>query len=186
MKRLDIQFDIEPLLDASLVWLKANQDRWNNQVLLSHRQEDIDRNVHLYRRMYGLGTEHPYKDGERIHSDSEFNVLAPELAESVFAPVWNGLQHLGDLCRYRIVALKPRFCYEYHCDQTLRYHIALQTHPKCLIVEGDSQLYEPEELRAFHVPADGYVYELNGRDHVHSAMNGSSDTLRIHLIVAQA
>ena len=202
MKKMPVTIDVASVLPIAKALIQPGYA--NAQALLTHRPEDIASGMSLGERMYGEGVQDPFafhksdkrvkvevpgykNEGERIHHDWEFTEFAPELVGSPLHTVWQTMQAglPGKLCRFRIVSIKPYRTYPFHCDEVVRYHFALQTTPDCLffIAEGNTD-FSADKVQVYHVPADGHAYELNGRDNMHSAMNGSTNVDRIHFIVS--
>ncbi|MDB4345048.1 hypothetical protein OAA24_00310 [bacterium] len=78
----------------------------------------------------------------------------------------------NNLYRTRILKLFPYKCYSYHKDWSPRVHLAVNTHPHCFIVE---------EKELIHIPADSHPY-LVDTTKAHTALNGSTDVERIHIV----
>ncbi len=149
-------------------------------------------------RLYGDGILHPHaKDkstrrvydhvtgGERIHNDWEFTEFAPELAGGPLAEAWEEFRELpGEVCRFRIVSMAPGVTYPFHCDEVIRYHVALQTAPECLFFECPGKEFDLDNMTTLHIPVDNHIWALNGKDKLHTAINGSLRVHRIHLIVS--
>jgi hypothetical protein len=97
------------------------------------------------------------------------------------------------LARMRIARIPPFRNYSFHNDEEVRLHMAVHTHPHCFFIvskqgrdDKNMPVYpEPtfvqDDLRVFHVPADGRVYLLD-TNHTHTALNASSIE-RIHLVI---
>ena len=81
--------------------------------------------------------------------------------------------------RTRLMRMPKKSCLSIHWDTSLRYHYAVVTNPACYLVhlEGDVG-------RFYHVPADGHLYEMDGRV-THTAINASRHE-RIHLVICDA
>jgi len=75
--------------------------------------------------------------------------------------------------RVRLLLADPGRCYEMHYDEELRYHLALVTNPGCFIVY--------EYCSTYHIPADGFFYEMDAR-YRHTALNSGS-AYRVHMVI---
>ena len=81
--------------------------------------------------------------------------------------------------RTRLMRMAKKSCLSIHWDTSLRYHYAVVTNPACYLVH-----MEGETGRFHHIPADGYLYEMDARL-THTAINASREA-RIHLVIADA
>lgn len=79
--------------------------------------------------------------------------------------------------RARLMRLRKKTCLTIHWDTCLRYHYAIKTNPACFLVHMKGNIGE-----FHHVPADGYVYEMDGTK-THMALNASQEE-RIHLVIS--
>lgn len=77
-----------------------------------------------------------------------------------------------NVCRTRVLRLKPKECYTWHKDVGDRIHLAINTHENCFFIEDGVMQ---------HVPADGHPYMLNV-DNYHTALNGTNNVIRTHLV----
>lgn len=66
-----------------------------------------------------------------------------------------------NLYRTRIMNLQQKRCYTWHQDRSPRVHLAVKTHPACMMIVEDS---------VFHIPADGRPYWVDTRK-FHTALN---------------
>jgi hypothetical protein len=80
------------------------------------------------------------------------------------------LESLG-MFRSRIMRMKPKSCYTYHQDPTMRMHIPLVTNDHCFIIIDDI---------VHRYPADGNSY-LVDTTKMHTAVNASRE-VRIHIV----
>jgi hypothetical protein len=88
-------------------------------------------------------------------------------------PYINSIMSELKMFRTRIMILKPRECYTYHCDFTQRIHIPVITNKSSFIVED-------RQLR--HLPADGNYYVVDTTK-MHTALNGSRQNEdRVHIV----
>ena len=77
-----------------------------------------------------------------------------------------------DLCRTRILKLLPKTCYSIHWDRSKRVHLAIITDHKCKLLIDDN---------ACHIPDDGHPYMVDTTKY-HTALNGTFDVERIHIV----
>tara|TARA_R110000772_G_C13308970_1_gene439682 strand:- start:5815 stop:6300 length:486 start_codon:yes stop_codon:yes gene_type:complete len=77
-----------------------------------------------------------------------------------------------DVCRTRVLRLKPRECYSWHRDVGDRLHLAVDTHEACFFIEDGNMR---------HIPSDGHPYKVDV-SLPHTALNGSLDIIRTHLV----
>ncbi len=109
--------------------------------------------------------------------ERDFTVINPEFRGS---PIEALLERLPfAFGRTRLLRMPKKSCLSIHWDTSLRYHYAVVTNPACYLIH-----VEGETGRFYHVPADGYVYEMDGRL-THTAINASRQA-RIHLVICDA
>lgn len=129
---------------------------WNNQIYLQGDSPDMD----------------PFEPtiGQ--------NFLLVDRTEELYTyplfdmPYINSILEEHNLCRTRVMKMKPKTCYYWHKDSTKRLHIPIVTHEHCfLILENEGRI---------HLPADGTAYVVDTTQH-HSAMNCSKID-RTHIV----
>lgn len=74
--------------------------------------------------------------------------------------------------RVRLMLLRKEKCYTLHSDSSRRIHIPLQTNRECLMIVGNEAVHMPEK-----------TVWLADTTKLHSAMNGSYEKDRIHLLL---
>jgi hypothetical protein len=95
-----------------------------------------------------------------------------------------------NLCRTRVMRLRPISCYHYHWDKTPRIHIPVITNTHCIFMV-DKELkeikppYHDQDICStdkdiFHLPADGNYYTID-TTMCHTAINLSPYD-RIHIV----
>jgi hypothetical protein len=90
----------------------------------------------------------------------------------VFEEIYKTFPH--KIGRMRLMKMGPKKCYWLHNDPGLiRYHFAVVTNPGAFI------LYE--KGNHYHIPADGYAYEMDANTN-HTALNSGRED-RIHLVL---
>lgn len=123
------------------------------------------------------GSSDPMYEGadapiRRPAEEMAFNVINEPFRGTVFEEILLGLPF--PFGRTRIMCIPPQRCYPVHCDQTIRYHIALRTHPY-------SYLMYPYSAKVYHIPDDGHIYRVDARE-PHTAVNASW-VPRFHLVI---
>ena len=107
------------------------------------------------------------------------NYLLVDKTEELYAyplfdmPYINSIMKEHDLCRTRVMMMKPKTTYYWHNDATKRLHIPIVTHEHCFLVLEDERI---------HLPADGTAYVVDTTKY-HTAMNCSKIN-RIHIVGA--
>ena len=102
---------------------------------------------------------------------SDYIILNDIYEGTVFADVINDVNGV----RSRIMHMQPRTTYFVHQDKTPRYHLALITNPNAYFIF-------PTLNEIVHIPADGYVYEVDTTI-LHSFVNCGPD--RTHLVISK-
>jgi hypothetical protein len=118
----------------------------------------------------GVDGNNPVKDHILI-SQSDYIILNDIYEGTVFADVIRDMH--GE--RSRIMHMQPRTTYFVHKDKTPRYHLALTTNPNAYFIF-------PTLNEIVHIPADGYVYEVDTTI-LHSFVNCGPD--RMHLVMSK-
>jgi len=88
-------------------------------------------------------------------------------------PYINSILEELNMCRTRVLILKPKQCYSIHTDRSKRIHIPVVTNENCWIILN---------REVIHLPANGNYYEIDTTQE-HTAVNGSWEN-RIHLVGA--
>ena len=109
--------------------------------------------------------------------ERDFTVINPEFRGTVIEALLERLPFAFG--RTRIMRMPKKSCLSIHWDTSLRYHYAVVTNPACYLVHLDG-----EQGRFHHIPADGYLYEMDARL-THTAINASRHA-RIHLVICDA
>jgi hypothetical protein len=105
------------------------------------------------------------------------NYLLVDRAESDYCellfdlPYINSIIEEHNLVRTRVMRMKPKSCYYWHCDNTKRLHIPVITHEHCFLLLDDERI---------HLPADGTAYVIDTTK-MHTALNASKIE-RIHIV----
>jgi hypothetical protein len=129
---------------------------WNSQIYLQGNSPDMD----------------PFEPtiGENYLSVDKAEELYTHLLFDI--PYINSIISEHNLCRTRVMKMKPKTCYYWHHDSTKRLHIPIITHEHCfLVLENEGRI---------HLPADGSAY-LVDTTQKHTAMNCSKID-RIHIV----
>ncbi len=109
--------------------------------------------------------------------ERDFKVVNPEFRGTAIEALLEKLPF--EFGRTRIIRMPKKSCLSIHWDTSLRYHYAVETNPACYLVR-----MEGGTGRFYHIPADGYLYEMDARL-THTAINASRET-RIHLVISDA
>ena len=118
----------------------------------------------------GVDGNNPAED-RILMSQSDYIILNDIYEGTVFADVIRDMH--GE--RSRIMHMQPRTSYFVHQDKTPRYHLALITNPNAYFIF-------PTLNEIVHIPADGYVYEVDTTI-LHSFVNCGPD--RTHLVISK-
>ncbi len=109
--------------------------------------------------------------------ERDFTVINPEFRGTVIEALLERLPFAFG--RTRLMRMPKKSCLSIHWDTSLRYHYAVITNPACYLIHLDGEIG-----RFHHVPADGYLYEMDARL-THTAINASRHA-RIHLVICDA
>jgi hypothetical protein len=82
--------------------------------------------------------------------------------------------------RVRYMRLSPKTGLSLHVDETVRYHLVLQTNPTAFFACGIEN--KDELAHCFHIPADGNFYKVDTTV-PHFVYNAGNED-RIHLVIA--
>jgi len=118
----------------------------------------------------GVDGNNPAED-RILMSQSDYIILNDIYEGTVFADVVRDMN--GE--RSRVMHMQPRTSYFVHQDKTPRYHLALITNPNAYFIF-------PTLNEIVHIPADGYVYEVDTTI-LHSFVNCGPD--RTHLVISK-
>ena len=168
VERTDWSYDLDKcLVEWELIQsrlgdvLWSDADGFRNQTSLQHSNKCVN---------------NPYLDGVGtiIRTDnvtSDFVILNKGYENTVFADV---IRDTGGV-RSRIMIMRMLTTYSVHYDKTPRYHLALITNP-------DAYFIFPTLNEIIHIPADGFVYEVDTTI-PHSFVNCGRD--RTHLVMSK-
>ena len=168
VKQTNWSYDLDKcLLEWELIQSSLGDVLWSdaegftNQTSLQHSNKFIN---------------NPYLDsvGSIIRTDnvtSDFVVLNEGYEDTIFADV---IRDTGGV-RSRIMIMLKHTTYSVHYDKTPRYHMALITNP-------DAYFIFPTLNKIIHIPADGFVYEVDTTI-PHSFVNCGQE--RTHLVISK-
>ena len=109
--------------------------------------------------------------------ERDFTVVNPEFHGTAIEALLDKLPFAFG--RTRLMRMPKKSCLSIHWDTSLRYHYAVKTNPACYLV------FMEDDIGHFrHIPADGYLYEMDARL-THTAINVSRHD-RIHLVICDA
>lgn len=154
--RTDIVFDPERLLQAFLA------------------VADLPRRHHAIAVTSKPGATDPLLDGVGAQPDEEmeYRVINKEFRGTYIEEILESLPFKYG--RTRLMSIPPQKCYPVHSDDTIRYHLAVDTHPFAYIVY-------PSKRAIYHIPNDGHVYRMDAR-YLHTALN-CGPVERTHLVI---
>jgi hypothetical protein len=104
--------------------------------------------------------------------EMEFNVVNEPFRGTIFEEILRALP--VPFGRTRLMWVQPQRCYPVHSDQTIRYHLAVSSHPFAYIVF-------PSIDKVYNIPEDGYLYQMDPRE-PHTAVN-CGPIRRVHLVI---
>jgi len=170
-------------LDRCLVEWELIQLRVGDK--LYHSDEVLGTGIYGQRRQTCLqrsnkSVVNPYTDGAGenrekkdriIKAQSEYKILNEVYEGTVFADIIQDVN--GE--RARIMEMNPSTTYTVHKDNSPRYHLALITNPNAYFIF-------PTLNQIMHIPADGYLYEVDTTI-LHSFANCGPD--RTHLVISK-
>lgn len=105
--------------------------------------------------------------------ENEYSKITPIFKNTIFETILHDLNITWG--RARLMKLVPQHTMFMHPDMGYRYHVAIRTNPNCFIFFRDTE-------KAYHIPADGYVYKMDATKW-HTAFNaGHRD--RYHFVIA--
>lgn len=153
-----------------------------NQIGLTHRPDAADPWHDSAGSLY-----HGYKPHERP-KEQDFDCWNP-LTPAYVTEQLQLLQQRENFTigRVRFMRLLSRAGLSVHLDTEPRYHLVLKTNPSAYIgqrsvgTRNDSVL--PTTSVTYHMPADGFWYEVDTRQ-THYVYNGGTEP-RIHLVVCK-
>ena len=114
----------------------------------------------------GAGT---FRDTDKVETD--YTMLNEVYGGTIFDRVIRDVNGV----RARLMTKKMHSTYSVHSDKTPRYHLALITNPNAYFIF-------PTLNEIMHIPADGYVYEVD-TTLPHSFANCGPD--RTHLVISK-
>jgi len=122
----------------------------------------------------------PYTDGAGENRDKKDRIIKVQSEYTVLNEVYGGtvfaemIQDVGGE-RSRIMEMNAYTTYSVHKDNSPRYHLALITNPNAYFIF-------PTLNQIMHIPADGYLYEVDTTI-LHSFANCGPD--RTHLVISK-
>ena len=172
------------LVEWELIQSRLGDNLWSKPLGAGNRQTCIQRSnkddVNPYtdgtgsitgrKGPAGVDGNNPAED-RILMTQSDYIILNDIYEGTVFADVIRDMH--GE--RSRIMHMQPRTSYFVHQDKTPRYHLALITNPNAYFIF-------PTLNEIVHIPADGYVYEVDTTI-LHSFVNCGPD--RMHLVMSK-
>ena len=168
VKRTNWSYDLDKcLIEWELIQLRHGDALWNDAVGFRDKTSLQHSNKFV---------NNPYQDGvgSIIRSNnvtSDFIILNEVYEDTIFADIIRDTR--GE--RARLMIKRRHTTYSVHQDKTPRYHLALITNP-------DAYFIFPTLNEIIHIPADGFVYEVDTTIQ-HSFVNCGED--RTHLVISK-
>jgi|TARA_R110002073_G_scaffold113841_1_gene250837 hypothetical protein len=175
VKRTNHSYDLDKcLVEWELIQSRLGDNLWSKPLGKS-RQTCIQRSNESGGNPFTDGTgsiygNNPVKD-RILMIQSDYIILNDIYEDTVFADVIRDMH--GE--RSRIMHMQPHTTYSVHKDKSPRYHLALITNPNAYFIF-------PTLNEIVHIPADGYVYEVDTTI-LHSFVNCGKE--RDHLVMAK-
>ena len=157
--RTDFHYDLETVRAEWRELSKKVQWYQDSQTCLQYSANDTDKSTD------GCGS---IKRWPHL-TEQDFRITNPLYHDTIFEEIMNDL----DVCRSRIMMMEKHSTYSIHRDKVSRYHLAIETNP-------DAYFLFPRTSTLEHVPADGYVYEVDTTQD-HTFVNCGPD--RTHLVM---
>jgi hypothetical protein len=110
-------------------------------------------------------------------SERDFSHMLPLYEGTTFSQI---IEDFGAV-RSRLMRKNMHTTYSVHKDKAKRYHLALDTHEHAYFIFPKKGLIQ-DRKEIFHIPADGYVYEVNTTV-AHTVANCGPD--RTHLVMVK-
>ena len=168
VKRMNRSYDIDKcLVEWAHIWKTSFALRWMNSGDGSS-QTCLQRNPNILSNPFtdGAGT---FRDTNKV--ELEYNMVNEVYEGTIFERVIRDLNGV----RARLMTKMMHTTYSVHSDKTPRYHLALITNPNAYFIF-------PTLNKIMHIPADGYVYEVD-TTLPHSFANCGPD--RTHLVISK-
>ena len=166
------------LVEWEFIQLRLGDKLYDNDEVLGtgiygqRRQTCLQRSNKNVVNPYTDGTgEHREKKDRIIKVQSEYTILNEVYEGTVFADMIHDVN--GE--RARIMEMNAYTTYSVHKDNSPRYHMAIITNPNAYFIF-------PTLNEITHIPADGYVYEVD-TTLPHSFVNCGPD--RTHLVISK-
>ncbi len=110
-------------------------------------------------------------------TEAEYSVINVQFRGSAVEALLESLPFTWG--RTRLMRMPPKSCLSIHADPTRRYHYAITTNADAYIVA-----LEDNKGVFHHIPADGYVYQMDAHK-THTAINAGRQD-RVHLVLCNA
>ena len=190
IKKTNHNYDLDRcLVEWELIQLRLGDKLWDSDKVLGTGIHGQNRQTCLQRS--NKSVVNPYTDGAGarrewtisrwqapkakkksiIKDQSEYKILNEAYEGTVFADIIQDVN--GE--RARIMEMNPSTTYTVHKDNSPRYHLALITNPNAYFIF-------PTLNQIMHIPADGYLYEVDTTI-LHSFANCGPD--RTHLVISK-
>lgn len=153
-----------------------------NQIGLNHRP---DAQNTWHDGAGSLWRDYDHQSRPREHDFSVWNQHLPEYLKSQLLSL---KQELGcEFGRVRFMRLLPKTGLSVHADAEKRLHLVIQTNPHAFVgqIQNGRRIDSdvPATGSTYHLPCDGYWYEVDTRKSHYVYNGGFKD--RIHLVVCR-
>ncbi len=164
--KTEFTIDYDKLLNDYNKVMSNHKFNDHNQICFVNTQ-DSDNDV--YQGTGDIRLAHSNSYGLEEKDFTKFNT---NFNGTIFEEIYKTFPY--EIGRMRLMKMGPKKCYWLHNDPGLiRYHFAVVTNPGAFI------LYE--KGNHYHIPADGYAYEMDANTN-HTALNSGRED-RIHLVL---
>jgi hypothetical protein len=180
IKKINLSADLTKLKeDISNLLLVTSWEPYN-QIGLKYRPDADDIWSDSLGSIYDRDNDTPLAEENEF---TEWNQYTPAYTRDAIEELQKLLNiKIG---RVRYMLLKPKTGLTLHKDREVRYHIVIETNPDAY-VSASQQFISTNDIvpiigMNYHLPADGYWYQVDTRRRHHVYNGGKTD--RIHLVV---
>jgi hypothetical protein len=191
IKKLDIRFDVYALKRE---WrkLQKNVNIQDRQISLSHTP-DCPEDERWHQGNGGLFWDH--KNPGLKNTEKSFSIINTQLEDSYLHYVCNIMKKKFNIGRIRFMVMEPEYTYPVHHDFERRWHLAIEAPRDSFMYFrlNDNYVFDEDLINSvhgvgFHVPDDGFVYEIDtGMNHTAvNCGNFQQKIDRVHLVFGEA
>ena len=168
-----------PLVNRTNQKYDLDQLRWEMNHLMISWKSDADGSQQTAIQHRGDGSFSDacgsLKDRPDV-SEKDFSQLLPLYEGTIFSQI---IEDFGAV-RSRLMRKNMHTTYSVHKDKAKRYHLALDTHEHAYFIFPKKGLIQ-DRKEIFHIPADGYVYEVNTTV-AHTVANCGPDSTHLVMV----